>query len=54
MENGKYFEQLLEQTCIEFRKKHPEVSPKIQDWKGEDIDLFRRFEYQLKVVLYPC
>jgi hypothetical protein len=42
----KYFEQLLAQVSTEFRKKHPETSAKIEEWKGEDIAFFRDELYE--------
>ena len=46
IEDRKYFEQLLAQVSTEFRKKYPETSAKIEEWKGEDIDFFRDELYE--------
>ncbi len=43
------FDQLLEKVAQKLRENHPEVSLPIQEWKGEEIALFRE-DLQQKVL----
>jgi hypothetical protein len=43
------FDQLLERVARKLRENHPEVSLPIQEWKGEEIALFRE-DLQQKVL----